>query len=171
MSQEKYPELHAHIAYVFDAHQKLAKKPDNIFRGDNETPYVIHPVWCSTMIATEVALLRETRIEGTITLLYHDVLEDTNATLPEGLPQEIIESIYDMTFPGGMREEMIKIWEKPAKIRLFKLYDKVSNILDASWMEPGYLEVYKNYTRKLLADVEGNYGNLNIVILAHALTD
>ncbi len=171
MSAEQYPNLLRHINYIFDAHQKLAKKDENTVRGDNETPYSIHPVWCSMMIATETSLSREIRIEGTIVLLYHDVSEDTNASLPNDLSPEIIQSISDMTFMGGMKEEMVEIWSKSQKIRLFKLYDKVSNLLDASWMPPDYLPKYVGHTKRLLDDVEKHYGSLNIVKIAHSIVD
>lgn len=60
---------------------------------------------------------------------------------------------------------------KDPRIRLFKLYDKVSNLLDASWMSPELHRKYTGYTQKLLADVEKNYGHLNIVKIAHAILD
>lgn len=115
------------------------------------------------------SLSREIRLEGTVVLLYHNIIEDTNAPLPNDLQPEVLQSISDMTFLGGVNEEMTGIWSRPPKIKLFKLYDKVSNLLDASWMMPDYRDKYIDYSRKVLADVEENYGDLNITKIAHTI--
>ncbi len=122
-------------------------------------------------ILSETALPPSVRHDGAITLLYHDVLEDTTMTLPPAIPQTIRAYINDMTFYGGINEEIQMIWSKQPTIRLFKLYDKVSNLLDASWMPAKLRKTYTAYTQKLLQDVENNFGSLNIVKTAHALID
>lgn len=172
MSVEQYSDLGSHIQFVIHAHQYQARIPDNVVRGwDNETPYSIHPLWCATTILTEISLPRELRLEGAIVLLYHDVIEDTNATLPDSLLPNIRQGIADMTFTGGMKQEMSEIWSKEPKVRLYKLYDKVSNLLDATWMSQDYRQEYGEYTRKLLADVEDHFGSLNIVKIAHSILE
>lgn len=170
MSSPEYPDLLPYVIDAFKAHQELAKAPkDSVRFFDGETPYIVHPLWCATMIAQEPLLPRDIRIEGVIALLHHDLPEDTNAPLPDNLSPEAYQSIQDMTFPGGMREEMKTIWNKSPKIRLFKLYDKVSNLLTATWMTPEKLREYINYTERLLSDVEQQFGPLNIVIIARAV--
>lgn len=170
MSSLEYSKLLSHIVTAFTAHQELAKTPKDFVRFfDGKTPYAVHPIWCAMMIAQEPLLSWELRTEGSYVLLYHDLPEDTNAPLPDNLSPEAYQSIQDMTFPGGMREEMQTIWDKSPKIRLFKLYDKVSNLLTATWMTPEKLKEYINYTEKLLRDVEQRFGPLNIVIIARAV--
>lgn len=172
MAKEKYPELQSHIQFVLYAHQNLAKASENTVRGfDNETPYSVHPVWCATTIAAEPSLSRDLRIEGAIVLLYHDVNEDTTAVLPDSLPLAVRQSIEHMTFLGGMEQEMKEIWDKEPKIRLFKLYDKISNLLDATWMSHDYRKKYVNHTKNLLIDIEQQFGSLNITRIAHAIVD
>jgi len=162
--------LQPHIQIVLNAHQDLAKTPENTVRGfDNETPYIFHPLWCSSMIATEPLLSRDLRIEEALAFLYHDVLEDTNASLPSDLSANIQQSIENMTFQRGMRQEMDETWMKEPKIRLFKLHDKVSNLLDATWMSSEYQQLYVNYTKRLVEDVEQQFGILNITKIAHAI--
>lgn len=57
MLSPDYPDLQRHIQFVLHAHQGMAKTPENTVRGfDNETPYIVHPLWCATMIATEPLL-------------------------------------------------------------------------------------------------------------------
>ena len=164
--------LNDHIRYSIRAHQFHPKTIQNSYRlWDKKTPYFIHPLWCAMTILSETALPPSVRHDGAITLLYHDVLEDTTMTLPPAIPQTIRAYINDMTFYGGINEEIQMIWSKQPTIRLFKLYDKVSNLLDASWMPAKLRKTYTAYTQKLLQDVENNFGSLNIVKTAHALID
>lgn len=161
-----------HIDYIFDAHQLHPVSPQNAVRlWDKITPYSIHPIWCAMTILTETKLPKHLREDGAITLLYHDVLEDTTVGLPNGLKPQIIKSIQDMTFPKGIAQEIKEIWDKPKTIRLFKLYDKVSNLLDATWMNKSLLTQYITYTGKLTADVEKHFGKLNIVTISHSIID
>lgn len=172
MPIEQRPDFQSNACFVINAHQNLAKSPNKtVRRFDNETPYSIHPLWCATMIAAEVSLPESLRTEGTFTLLYHDILEDTTADIPSNLPPDIRKSIEDMTFMGGMSQEMIEIWGKEPKIRLFKLYDKVSNLLDSAWMTPERRRIYVEHTRKLIEDVEKNFGPLNIIKIAKTIVE
>ena len=50
-------------------------------------------------------------------------------------------------------------------MKLLKSYDKVSSLLDASWMDSGRVNKYFDYTSRLLDFVECSYGELNIVII------
>ena len=70
-----------------------------------------------------------------------------------------------MTF-DGIDEEMKLVWEKPKEVLLFKLYDKVSNLLDASWMASGQRITYIKYTKRLLRRVQRDFGDLNITKVA-----
>lgn len=163
--------LNDHIRYIIRAHQLHPKEFQNSYRlWDKKTPYSIHPIWCAMTILTETTLTEKIRQDGSLTLLYHDILEDTTMKLPPGIPRTIRTCINDMTFYGGITQEIQTIWNKKPQIRLFKLYDKVSNLLDASWMSPQLRKTYTTYTRKLLQDVEHNFGSLNIVKMAHTLT-
>jgi hypothetical protein len=162
-----------HVAYVINAHINLAKSSDKAVRAwDGKTPYAIHPVWCATMIQSETTLPADVRTRGTLTLLYHDVDEDTTASLPTTLPADITALIGHMTFPGGMKQEMEDLWTKPSEVLLYKLYDKVSNLMDGAWMSDELTTRYVAHTKRLLAEIERTYGRkLNIVRLAHAVLD
>jgi hypothetical protein len=158
------------INLVIDAHNNFPKEPQKAFRKwDARTPSSVHPVWCATTILTEYSLSPKTRIDGFYTLLYHDIIEDTTKKLPLDTNPRIKKLVSDMTFYGGNNEEMLSIWSKPKEVRLFKLYDKVSNLLDGSWMSDEKRKVYEDYTAKLCKDVESNYGTLNITVMASAI--
>ena len=74
-----------------------------------------------------------------------------------------------MTFEGGSKQEMEEIWGKTGEIKLYKLYDKTSNLLDGSWMDKEKWDSYAAYTRKLSACVEGDYPGLNITRIAREI--
>ncbi len=158
------------LEYVIEAHRDYPRKESKAFRKwDGKTPYYVHPIWCATMLATETSLPSEVREEGVQALLYHDVLEDTYKLLPDWLTARVKTLVVEMTFQGGNSQEMQEIWNKSKEIRLYKLYDKVSNLLDGSWMNEEKRRTYEEYTRKLCEDVEHNYGELNITIIGRSI--
>lgn len=158
------------VDYVIEAHRDHSAEPHKAFRKwDGKTPYHVHPIWCATMIATETTLDDKTREDGVLTLLYHDVLEDTNRPLPDWLSLRVKTLIGEMTFRKGSSQEMQEIWEKTQEVRLYKLYDKVSNLLDGNWMNDEKRKACSDYTRRLCEDAERNYGILNITEIGRAI--
>lgn len=163
------------INACLEAHGEYSKKQEySVRKWDNQTPYGIHPLWCA------MALLQESNLPGLVNrekcalaLLFHDVRENTTMKLPEWLPQDTIELVELMTFtsePGSTEIEMREIWNRPVIVRLLKLYDKVSNLLDGSWMsDEKWNDQYVPYVLQLVDDVEKNYGQLNIVRMARAI--
>jgi len=113
------------------------------------------------------------REECALALLFHDLKENTTAEPPEWLPQGTLDLVGFMSFtsgPGSTEIEMREIWNRPPIVRLLKLYDKVSNLLDGSWMSnEKWNGQYVPYVLQLADDVERNYGQLNIVRLARAV--
>ncbi|HLC74090.1 MAG TPA: hypothetical protein VJH20_05655 [Candidatus Nanoarchaeia archaeon] len=155
------------IEYIIDAHTNFATKPSKAIRKwDGQTPYYMHPIWCATTLATETTLDEKTREEGIQVLLYHDVLEDTTKELPEHLTSRVKELINHMSFSGGSAQEMEEIWTKPIEVKLYKIYDKVSNLLDGTWMDSEKRAKYEDYTKKLCEEVIKEYKKLNILSIA-----
>ncbi len=158
------------INYIIEAHRDCARKASKGYRKwDGKTPYHTHPIWCATMLATETSLPAEIRLEGIQALIYHDILEDTTRPLPDWLSSRVAQLIEQMTFHGGSSQEMQEIWSKPGEVRLYKLYDKVSNLLDGSWMDEKKRGAYESYTRRLIEEVERSYGILNITRIGRAI--
>ena len=118
------------------AHNFPVKPSKAVRKWDGKTPYSVHPIWCATMILHETVLAEEIRVDGSQALLFHDVLEDTLAELPSYLSDRVKKLVQDMTFESS-DVEMLKVWDKPIEVKLFKLYDKVSNLMDARWMPDG----------------------------------
>lgn len=162
--------LIALVEYTITSHALHSVKPSKAFRkADGMTPYSIHPMWCAMSLLHEQVLPYEFRWNGAQALLFHDLLEDTTAGLPGGLPSEVAQMVMDMTFESS-DVEMVEVWDKPIEIKLLKLYDKVSNLLDATWMTSERFDQYAKYANALADEVEENYGRLAIVKMARAVT-
>lgn len=169
----KASELAKLIRQVVLLHDRSAKKFGKRFRGWKDTkepksPYGIHPVWAAMTILHERALPPEVRWDGARALLFHDILEDTTASLPENLPEHVQELIKGMTFEDFQKEENL-IWERSPEVRLLSLYEKTSNWLDGDWLYPERRVIHREHLARLADDAEKNYGRLNIVLIARAL--
>ena len=165
-------ELEEQIAMAIRAHRDFPKEDDMaVRRWDGETPYSVHSIWGGVTLLHETELNKEFRECGSQALFFHDILEDTNFDLlmVEDLPERTREFVDKMTFESSA-QEMELIWGAEPEIKLLKLYDKVSNLMDGAWMSPEKKEKYTDYTKKLTEDVEENYGQLNIVKIAKAIT-
>jgi (p)ppGpp synthase/HD superfamily hydrolase len=159
------------VGFIFAAHGDHPTKPSKAVRKwDGQTPYAVHPLWCATMLLAEPTLSEDLRVRGSEALLLHDVLEDTTEGLPAGTSEEVAGLVRDMTFASS-DVEMVEVWSKSDEVKLLKLYDKVSNLLDGSWMSAGKRQKYTAYTLKLADQVEPVYGQLNITRIARAMCE
>ena len=157
------------LKYIITAHSELAKEPKKRVRyWDQKTPYYVHPIWCSSTLLQETSLPDDIRLDGSSALLYHDVLEDTNAKLPYWLSDNVKGLISKLTFKSS-EEAWKTMWKEDKVIRLLKLYDAVSNLMDSVWMKPKKRKKHIDNIEKLCKDVESNYGELNIVKIAKGL--
>ncbi len=158
------------LSFIIDAHtNKIKENASKVRKWDNKTPYYIHPIWCATMLLQETSIPEEIRIKGSQALLYHDVVEDTEVGLPEWLSKDIRSLIFNMNLDSS-EDEWTNLWKKDKEVRLLKLFDKVSNVLDGVWMEQNRKKQHIEHLKKLCKDVEENYGGLNIVKLAKTLS-
>ena len=157
------------IDYIFWAHSQKPTKPSKAVRKwDGRTSYGVHPTWCAMTLLTETSLPEDLRVRGAQALLLHDVLEDTTAGLPEGLDPEVATLVEGMTFASS-EEEMELVWSRSGEVKLLKLYDKTSNMLDANWMSAEKRTRYGQYLLHLCDAVEPIYGPINIIRLAKAV--
>jgi hypothetical protein len=151
------------------AHNMKSVEPRKCFRKhDMRTPMHVHPTWCAMTLMHETSLSYEARKRGALALQLHDVLEDTTAGLPDGTPEEVEELVNEMTF-DSYGAELDSFWKISKEAQLLKLYDKVSNLMDGSWMSPEKRTIYVCYTRLLAQKARENYGELNIVKIAEAI--
>ena len=159
------------IAHAHSAHSQYANTPDDMVRfHDRATPYFVHPIWCAATLLQEPSLPLALRKNGSVALLWHDTLEDTKLSLPIDTSDEIAQLVKYMTF-ASFDEERADLWNHSSEVRLLKLYDKVSNLLDGGWMKVQKWNVYVEHTLRLANDVEQKYGRLNIVKIARAIAE
>jgi hypothetical protein len=157
------------IHHAINAHSNYPKTPEDTIRfWDRTTPYAIHPIWCAITLLTETQLAEDIRFKGYQALLWHDTLEDTTLPLPVDAGEEVIRLVHEMTF-DSFQNEQDKIWNCRDVVKLLKLYDKTSILLDAVWMQPEKWNHLVDYTLKLRHFVLETYGDLNIVKIADAL--
>lgn len=160
------------IPFVMSAHSNFVKKSaDKVRRWDEKTPYFIHPLWCSMMILTEEKLSEEIRIIGSQVLAIHDINEDSSASIPSYVDERAIKIAKEMIF-NDSSHEMQELSKKDILVKLFKLYDKVSNLMDSNWMNQRGREYYRariKFCLSLVDEVEAEYGKLNIVVVAREI--
>ncbi len=157
------------INHAIAAHIEHPNSPDDAIRfWDRKTPYVVHPIWCGMTLLTETKLPEEIRFPGCLVLIWHDVLEDTTLQLPVGTDTEVARLVEEMTFESFKNEQEL-IWMKEDLVKLLKLYDKTSILLDAAWMKDEKWNNLVDYTLKLRQFVLETYGDLNIVKIAAAI--
>tara|TARA_B100001123_G_C14587023_1_gene740430 strand:+ start:8 stop:586 length:579 start_codon:yes stop_codon:yes gene_type:complete len=162
-------QMAAGIHHAIKAHTDYPKEPGNTVRyQDHLTPYFVHPIWCGMTLLTETSLDLALRVRGYQALLWHDVLEDTNLSLPTDTTPEVSRLVDEMTY-GSFREEREQIWEKSDEAKLLKAYDKVSNLLDGDWMTSKKWNTHVAHTDRLLSFVSERYGELNIVRMGRAV--
>lgn len=128
---------------------------------DERTQSAHHSILALELVTVESDVPAELRWLAGRALLWHDVLEDSTAGLPVGMPERVVELVQDMTFPGGSKQERIEIWGKAPIVRWLKLYDKAANLSDGArrggWMEKrgtDYTRAYKQFAHDLLVKVE-----------------
>jgi hypothetical protein len=165
-----YKQFVSYIGFIAEAHQEKLLPNAKAFRkfpsgGTNE--YFTHPLWCSMMILLDTKLPDETRKDGALALLFHDVLEDTTAGIPTDLPGHVRMLIQDLTY-DNFQEEVTQTLQKPPLIQLLRLYDKTATLYDGD-LNPKRYQEWIDFMEKLIATVEKEYGELNIVLLARAL--
>ena len=163
-------ELRLAIAHTIAAHSEHGRSPNDAIRfHDRRTPYAVHPIWCATTLLTEPGLDEQTRRLGYQALLWHDTLEDTNMPLPNSADERVKELVRQMTFKS-FEEETQRLWERSFLVKLLKLYDKVSNLLDGIHMNDDKWNRYVDQTTKLAQEVAvAHGGSLNIVRIARAV--
>lgn len=156
------------------AHDEQAKEPKNrVRKWDERTPYAIHPIWCAMTLLHEHTLPEELRVEGALALLWHDVPEDTQATLPSEAPERTLFFVDAMTnhVPfATLEDETAAIFGKPIEVQLLKLYDVVGNLLDGVYPSTDEKRAAKrDRAWRLVHALLPVYGNLNIICIARAL--
>jgi|SRR3989344_2500351 len=162
----KPEELKRLLDFTYSAHQEHNKNKD--FRQNGKVPFVIHPLWCATMLLNDTRIPFEERRIGYQALLLHDVLEDTTLELPDYIEAEVVDLVKHMTHQTWEEEQHVD--QKPVFVQLLKLIDKVASMYDETVRpDPQRRKEWKELIQKLLKNVETQYKDSRIVTVAHAI--
>jgi len=157
------------ITFAFNAHDVSANRAKDRFRKfDKKTPYAVHPTWLSLTMLHEAKIPEDKRILFFYVLLYHDVLEDTTAKLPDDTPPEVVKLVNEMTFTSS-KEERTEIWKRSQEAILLKVFDKTSNLMNC--YSDKKLEDYRQYIPQLITEAEKHYPDLNIYKIVKGLLE
>ena len=165
----------AYLVTMIVAHQEKYNAFGKPLRSNQLLPYFTHPLWCSIMILLEPTLPESIKEQGSLALLFHDILEDTTEPLPADLPDTVKGLVRELTVEkeakynfSSWEKEKLTILEKPIEVQLLKLYDKTASIYDRSIKGDRYDE-WTRIVLKLAENVEKQYGPLNITDLAKTI--
>lgn len=175
MDYKKYLQFVLYTAISHQDHTNEFGKKIRTGVEQSGIPYFFHPLWCSVMVYMEPMLSEKTRYDYSLALLFHDILEDTTKNLPKELSENIKKLVSELTVPrlpeynfSSWNLEKTTLLKKPVDIQLLKLYDKVASMYDMA-LSQQRLKEWCDLVEKVSENVEKEYGELNIVLLAKSL--
>ena len=166
----KSKELKKYLDFAYKAYQENnISEPDQTYRQDGKVPYIMHPLWCASMLIADTQITWEQRELGFKVLILHDVLEDTSLKLPEWVEMKVVDMIKELTFKNS-DEALEKILSKPKFIKLLGLYDALSGMYE-NHVNLQRRSKWKEAVAILIKEVEKEYGNIRIVQVGKAITE
>jgi hypothetical protein len=142
-------------------------KSDQVYRQSGKVPYATHPLGCAMLLIADQRIPWHEREIGFQALILHDVLEDTNADLPNWVDEEVKETVRQMTFESSdhaLREAS----SKPIFIKLLMLLDGFWSMYEEH-VQPVRRKQWKQGVAMAIKEVEQHYGNIRVVQIAKAI--
>jgi len=164
----KAEELKKYLDFAYSAYQEN-NATDQAYRQDGKVPYMIHPLWCASMLIADTEVPREQRELGFKALLLHDVLEDTSLEFPDWVEPEVKEVVKELTFES-FEQAVEEYPKKAAFIKLLLLYDKLSSMYE-DHVEDHHKSEWKKFTLQGIVAVEKEYGDIRIVQIGKAIAE
>lgn len=163
--------LQTMLNYAIQAHSRLAKNENKRYRKfDHKTPYAIHPIWCALTMMHEISIPESIRTIYVQALLFHDVLEDTNASLPDYLSEQTKKLVQEMTFASSQEEhDLIISGKMRPEIMFLKLYDKISNYMHTDPNDEARQIRYREKISILYDSVSKHFPKVYILKIAREL--
>lgn len=174
----KSEELKKYLDFAYSAYQEN-NNSGQAYRQNGRVPYLMHPLWCASMLIADSDVPFEHRELGVKALILHDVLEDTSLELPDWVTQEVKDTVEELTF-DSLEEAIEKYDNKTPFIKLLMLYDKLSSMYENHVaVNPKFSEEeakarrrkWKNFVERGIVEVEKEYGNIRIVQVAKVVAD
>lgn len=171
-------EFKKYLDFAYLAYQENnISSPDQTYRQDGKVPYMMHPIWCASMLIADTQIPWKQREIGFKALILHDVLEDTSLALPDWVEPEVKEAVQAMTFEDH-KQALKEYKNKTPFIKLLMLYDELSSmyenhvgVYDNAVMKKMKRKLWKEFTIKGIAEVEKEYGNIRIVQVGKAIVE
>lgn len=166
----KSKELKKYLDFAYSAYEEN-NITDQAYRQDGKVPYIMHPLWCASMLIADTQVPYEQRELGFKALILHDVLEDTSLKLPDWVEPKVKEVVKELTFESF--EQAIKDYPKKSSfIKLLLLYDKLSSMYEYHvLLDQKGKNNWKKFTLQGIKEVEKEYGNIRIVQIGKAVTE
>ncbi|MCX6763852.1 MAG: hypothetical protein NTZ97_03955 [Candidatus Moranbacteria bacterium] len=173
----KSQELKKYLDFAYSAYQENNNSGQE-YRQKGKVPYIMHPLWCASMLIADTQIPFEQRKLGFKALILHDVLEDTSLKLPDWIEPEVKEVVKELTFES-FEQAVEKYESKPIFIKLLLLYDKLSSMYELhvgekkNEIETGAKKrkIWKEFVLKGIVEVEKEYGNIRIVQIGKAIAE
>jgi (p)ppGpp synthase/HD superfamily hydrolase len=173
----KSEELKKYLDFAYSAYQEN-NASNQAYRQLGKVPFIMHPLWCASMLIADTEVPFEQRELGLKALILHDVLEDTSLGLPEWVEPEVKEVVKELTFED-LQQAIEKYPSKRPFIKLLLLYDKLSSMYEKHVGITGKTEeirstkrkLFKELTLKGIEEVEKEYGNIRIVQVGKAIAE
>lgn len=170
----KSEELKKYLDFAYSAYQEN-NITNKTYRQKGNVPYIMHPLWCASMLIADTQIPYEQRELGFKALILHDVLEDTSLELPEWVESEVKDVVNELTFES-FEQAKKEYAGKSTFIKLLLLYDELSSMYenhvgindDLDKAEKKRKD-WKEFTIKGIKEVEKEYGNIRIVQVGKAI--
>lgn len=152
--------------FAFDAYQNHNVTGQE-YRQEGKVPFIIHPIWCASVLLTDTRIPFEEREKGFKALILHDVLEDTGMKLPKWVEPEVRQIVKELSFKSS--DHALKASKsKPIYIKLLLLIDKLSSMYEEQ-VSPQRRKKWKASSKALMKEVEKHYGNVRVVQIAKVI--
>lgn len=172
----KSEELKKYLDFAYSAYQEN-NLTNEVYRQEGKVPYIMHPLWCASMLIADTQIPWDQRELGFKALIMHDVLEDTLLELPEWIEPKVKEIVSELTFES-FEQAKKEYADKSPFIKLLLLYDKLSSmyenhvgIHDGPTKAEQKRRDWKKFTIVGIKEVEKAYGNIRIVQIGKAIVE
>jgi (p)ppGpp synthase/HD superfamily hydrolase len=156
------------IDFAFEAYQKNNTSGQE-YRQEGKVPYIMHPIWCASILITDTRIPYEEREKGFKALILHDVFEDTSLQLPDWVEPNVKEIVRELTFESS-DHALASIQSKSINIKLLMLVDGLSSMYEEH-VGPQRRKKWKAMMEIVVKEVEAHYGNIRVVQLAKSIVE
>jgi hypothetical protein len=162
----KADELKKLLDFAFEAYQKN-NITDQVYRQNGKIPFMMHPLWCASILVTDTRIPYDERETGFKALILHDVYEDTSLELPDWVEPKVKNMVKELTFKNS--DHALKTAQsKPINVKLLLLVDGLSNMYEEH-VTLKRRKIWKQKVKAVTKEIEAHYGNIRVVQLAKAM--